>query len=415
VKLLVIPAAYPHEGADWIGPQNEHCALALRKMATRVEILAPRPYAPRILGLKARWKSYTTLPREQMRNGIRVHRPAYPVVPRALQAFWPTVGAYVFSRHLARSLHREISFNAILSFDLASTGGLAWRLGRNLGVPTCGWATGGDMRWSATSPIGRGVRQTLSNLDLVFYQSSELKALAAQLLSVSPDVLSADRHVVQSRGVIAPDLPSATSARSPVRANLRLSDDDVLVLYLGRIAREKGVFELVDGFRGWARSREKLVLLLVGAITGHDDGSELQRIIELGPQHDRARIVVHGACTPSQIWDYFTAADIFAFPSFREGMPNSLLEAMAAGLPSVAFAIPAISEITRFGKGLLTIAPYDFSRFGAALIELANNADLRQEIGTAARNIVRKHFSLEHNMRAVFEHIKRLIETRGRK
>jgi glycosyltransferase involved in cell wall biosynthesis len=124
------------------------------------------------------------------------------------------------------------------------------------------------------------------------------------------------------------------------------------------------------------------------------------------------RVQIVPACEHYRIWEYFKAADIFAFPSFKEGMPNSLLEAMLAGLPAVAFSIPAVQEITRFGKGLLEVPPQDFSSFGEALLALATNPSLRCELGERGRAIARKHFSASRNMRAVVDHIRKVTSIR---
>jgi glycosyltransferase involved in cell wall biosynthesis len=407
VNLLLIPPNYPHPAAEWVGAQNERSALALRTMVQHLVVLTPRPYAPRLLAFGDRWRSYGAIPKGHTRSGIRVHRPAYPMLPRLSGAFWPTRAAFAFSRGLASMLHREIGFDAILSFDLNLTGGLAWRLGRHLGIPACGWATGSDIRSDAQSGVGRSVREALGKLDLIFYQSSELKALAAQLLGTHVDALSPERHVVQSRGVTEPETLPGEEVRRSVRSSLEASEDQVLVLYLGRIVRGKGLFELVDGFAHWARRRRDLVLVLVGSIPGYDDTPELRTKVQSLPAL-AGRLHIVSACAPHRIWDYFKAADVFAFPSFREGLPNSLLEAMVGGLPAVAFSIPAVQEITRFGKGLMEVPAHDFSGFGEAVLGLAADASLRREIGERGRALVREHFSAQRSMRAVVNHLRKL-------
>jgi glycosyltransferase involved in cell wall biosynthesis len=187
-----------------------------------------------------------------------------------------------------------------------------------------------------------------------------------------------------------------------------VADGQVLILYLGRIVRGKGLFELVEGFGGWARERPDLVLVLVGSIPGYDETAELQKSIRSQADMD-GRIMVLPACAPARIWDYFKAADIFAFPSFREGMPNSLLEAMMAGLPAVAVSIPAVQEITRFGHGLVEVPANQFWSFGEALLKLAADPLLRREVGDCGRALVREHFSVQRNMRTVVDHIRRAV------
>ena len=407
MNLLLIPASYPHPAAEWAGVNNEHSAVALRPIVEHIEVLSPRPYAPRLLAFNDRWRGYVATPKKQVRKGITVHHPAYPRIPGVLQGFWPTMVAFMFSRRLATTLHREIGFDAILSFDLAKAGGLAWRLGRLLGIRACGWATGGDMRWDARTAVGSSVRDTLRHLDLVFYQSAELKALAAGLLEVSTDALSEAQHVVQARGIIEPKVLPGERVRRLIRSQLQLSDHQIVILYVGRIVRGKGLFDLVDGFSHWGRKRRDLTLVLVGARPGYDDTPELQSWIESIPElNERIRILP--GCPPEKIWGYFSAADIFVFPSFREGMPNSLLEAMVARLPAVAFGIAAVQEIARFGKGLVEVPPYDFAAFGEGILSLAAEPSLRREIGERGRTIAREHFSIQKNMRVIVDHIRAL-------
>jgi glycosyltransferase involved in cell wall biosynthesis len=250
------------------------------------------------------------------------------------------------------------------------------------------------------------VRETLRHLDLVFYQSGELKELAAKLLNTGTEALSRDRHVVLARGVSAPKTLPGTDARRVVRGNLGLSDGQIVILYLGRISRQKGLFDLVDWFAQWGRACPDLVLLLVGSRPGHDATPELQIRLETTALKERIRIVP--GCHPDKVWDYFGAADIFAFPSFREGMPNSLLEAMLSCLPCVAFGIPCVQEILRFGKGLVEVPPYDFSKFGAALLSLAADPSLMREIGERGRTIVREHFSIDESTCSVVGHLSSL-------
>jgi len=412
LKLLLLPASYPQQGAEWAGAQNERSARALQRLVDHVEVVCPRPYAPRFLALSDRWRPFTIAPAFEVRGGIRVHRPAYPVAPKLFQPFWPNRAAVPFCRRTVSALHRDIGFDAILSFDLARTGGLAWRLGRAIGIPACGWATGSDMRHASRSAAGRSLRGALRSLDLVFYQSRELRTLAAQLQGVGPESLSDEHHIVQPRGVEAPEKLPGDDTRFAIRSSLGLSDGQVVILYLGRIVRGKGLFELVDGFVQWGWAHHDVTLLLVGSRTGHDDAPALEKVIASSPSMaDRIRVLP--GCEPRRIWDYLAAADIFAFPSFKEGMPNSLLEAMLAGIPAVAFSIPPVGEIGRFGGGLLQVPPYDFAKFGEALLALVKDPMLRRDIGERGRVVASEHFSLRKNTQLVVEHIASLVARVG--
>src|SRR5262245_13212091 len=143
-------------------------------------------------------------------------------------------------------MHSRIRFDAILSFDLIGAGGTAWRLGRELGIPAGGWATGGDMRLSAASSYRRILIQAIERLDIVFYQSHEFLEKAADLLGVTLGQILRDKHMVLPRGIeVPPSLPT-TEIRDRTRKEWGVINDEVIVLFIGRITREKGMFELLE-------------------------------------------------------------------------------------------------------------------------------------------------------------------------
>ena len=94
-------------------------------------------------------------------------------------------------------------------------------------------------------------------------------------------------------------------------------------------------------------------------------------------------------------WPLLAAADIFALPSLWEGMPNALLEAMAAGLPSVATAVGAVPEMVADGREALVVPPGDAGALARALAELATWPTRRREMGALARRRVEEAFRIE--------------------
>jgi len=91
--------------------------------------------------------------------------------------------------------------------------------------------------------------------------------------------------------------------------------------------------------------------------------------------------------------DEMRAADIFALPSFGEGFPNSLVEAMALGLPSVATPVGAVPEIIDDGVNGRTIPPGDAKALAAAIADLAGDRAKRLEMGKQAQQTVAERYS----------------------
>ena len=345
MNLLLLPAAYPNAAHLFGGVFYERCADALRPLCTGLEVLVPRPYTPALVaGLNPRWAAYARIPPYETRAGISVWRPRYLQIPRLGAALWPDVGAYVCIRATARALHRRARFDALLSFDLISTGGLAWRLGRDLGIPAAGWATGGDVRVARTSAFGHALRRTVGNLRLVFYQSQELRNEVARVLDILPGELDPARHIVLAHGIPEPPDFRGIETRRRIRKELGVGEEQILLLTTGRILLSKGILELVDALAIAVQKDARITALLLGAMPGFDDQQAVDaKLSEMPVLRHRVRILP--ACDPTSVWDYLCAADIFVFTSHREGMPNSLLESMAMAVPSIAFAIPPVKEI----------------------------------------------------------------------
>jgi teichuronic acid biosynthesis glycosyltransferase TuaC len=399
LKLLLVVPSYPWSAGLFAGVFNQRCAHALRDLGAHVEVLAPRPYSPKVLGLlRPKWRAYLQIPRTQEENGVAVHRPSFVQIPRFASTFWREAGASASCRRIVEERHERIGFDAILAFDLLGGGGLGWRLGRRLGIFAAGWATGDDVRVGPGSAAGRALTRTLHNLDLVFYQSRELAGIAAERLGAGSGALDPGRHVVLSRGIAEPP-PEADrrDMRIRARARLGLAANETMVLSVGRIDAHKGVFEILKAAARLSAGPEFIRVVLVGSVPGFDETPAVQRFIASHPALG-SRVQVLPSCPPPEVWQYLAAADIFAFTSHKEGMPNSLLEAMAMDLPVAAFGIPPVVEIDAGAGVVLQVPPFDVDSFAKALRELAGNPEERRRRGAGGSAIVRTRFSVRTNM-----------------
>jgi len=295
-----------------------------------------------------------------------------------------------------------------MSFDIYSAGGVAWRLGKTLGLPVCGWAFGSDVRVPKGYFARQIVKKTLTNLDLVFYQSYELLQKAGEILEVTPEEMMGDRHIVLPHGIPLPPLLDINKVRNQVRSSLGISDSDILILNVGRIVREKGPFELLEALLVARRGNSKIKGVIVGSQFGYDETSVVQKTIDDNPLLQNSVALVP-ACEPTDIWNYLCAADIFAFPSHNEGMPNALLEAMIMGVPAVAFGIPPVHEINREGDALLMVPKLDVDKFGQAILSLANDPEARKRIGQCGQEAVQGRFLMQENMKKALTYVEGLL------
>lgn len=177
----------------------------------------------------------------------------------------------------------------------------------------------------------------------------------------------------------------------PPLEDLRRADEPrPTLLFLGEVARHKGVLELA---RAFAQVTERLPRLeLVYAGTGGAMEEVRQLVAELGLG---GRIVFTGWLEAQRKRAQFAGATMFVLPSYVEGMPMALLEAMSWGLPVIATAVGGVPEIITHDMNGLLIAPGDIAGLGAAILRLASDARLRQRLGEAARATIETRFSLD--------------------
>ena len=184
--------------------------------------------------------------------------------------------------------------------------------------------------------------------------------------------------VIPGAGVdIARFAPKSDPDNIETRARFGIDADDINVLFVGRMTREKGLHDLCEAFRTLKDSNIRLHL--VGEI---DSKNPSALDPDMYGKLDK-RIVYHGRVDGLE--RLFAVMDIVALPSYREGMPTVLMEAAAAGLPAVATDVPGCKEAVIDGATGLLVQAGDQNALAEAIGKLAGDAELRKELGGNAR------------------------------
>jgi glycosyltransferase involved in cell wall biosynthesis len=189
--------------------------------------------------------------------------------------------------------------------------------------------------------------------------------------------------------------PAGTAQRAGLRQERGLSESAPVALYVGRLAPEKGLPWLVDGFAAARRECPEAVLVLLG--DGPARAGVEERARELGLPPDAVRMP--GRVSPAEVAEWLRAADVFALTSPSEGFSCALAEAMSCGLPSVVSDIEANVQLVTDGVEGRLVPVGDAARIGAALSELLGDAARRRMMGEAARRKIVENFSLEEVVR----------------
>lgn len=224
-----------------------------------------------------------------------------------------------------------------------------------------------------SGPIGkRLIRSTLAHAALVIALSEQWRE---RLLRICP-------------GARVEVLPNAVAIPSSVSSR-RLQTDEPVVLFLGHLLRDKGVFDLVRAFARIAPQfpRMKLMLGGIGAI------AEVRQLADqLGVQE---RVLCPGWLGPEDKDAALARSTCFILPSYAEGMPMALLEAMSWGLPVIATPVGGIPQVVSDEVNGLLVPPADVDALANALRRLMENPTLRQQLGDAARATIEAGYSLD--------------------
>lgn len=182
--------------------------------------------------------------------------------------------------------------------------------------------------------------------------------------------------------------PATPEEIAEVRRGFNLPESACVVIYVGRLAREKGLPALLRGFAIAAADAPEAVLALVGdgAMRGELEG--LAGELGIG---GRARFV--GRVESREVPKWLRASDVFALTSPSEGFSCALAEAMSAGLASVTTRIPANEQLVECGVEGLAVPVDDEAAIARALKQLFQDASMRTRMGLAARKRIVENFS----------------------
>ncbi len=177
--------------------------------------------------------------------------------------------------------------------------------------------------------------------------------------------------------------------RAAARAECGFVDGDVVVGFVGRLVREKGLVELFDAVKALRTKNASIKLLVVGGTDPEKPDAvtaDLARQMGLGPdvavflgqRHDLPRL--------------YAAMDIFVLPSHREGFPRAPMEAAATGLPVVVTNIRGCRETVVVGETGVMVDVDDAAGIAAAVAAYADDGDLRKRHGRAGRALAEARF-----------------------
>ena len=218
--------------------------------------------------------------------------------------------------------------------------------------------------------IQRTIGEADLNLVLGEYQKSQMKKrFSKAIFCIFPNTL---------------EISNTISYRTDAR----------VILFAGRMEYRKGIYDLLCAI---AACNDKLEEDVKVYLCGDGEVGRVRKVIKNFGLSER--IVVKGWLDSEQIEELYNKSMMFVLPSYREGLPMALLEAMAHGLPCIAGKAGAIPEVIENGKNGILVEPGNVDDIACSIRYLCENPVIRKNIGKSGYYTVKKKYRLEDGIK----------------
>ncbi len=324
LRIAVVTRYFPSSGEPWAG-RSLYEPLRIVARSAEVRVFYPNANYPRFL--RPRSRMYDQLDLSFSPPDVNVSYFNYPALPLLSRPLNGWMAARTLLPHV-RNYAPDLIFGCFLYPESFA----ALKIGRALSVPVVVKSIGSDINRVGDPISAIHTRTVLRGADFVFTVSDDLRkkavAIGASPTKVRTIHNGCDRNVFQMMD------------RFAARQKLRIDSAAEAVVYIGRMDLRKGLRELVEAAAALRPQRPNLHVYMVG------EGPDRSLIGSVIDKSNAAGYVdALPGCPFDEVAVWMAAADVVTLPSYMEGCPNVILEALACGRPIVATNVGGIHEI----------------------------------------------------------------------
>ncbi len=402
LRILAVSHMFPTLRSRQYGAFICREAQHLRPHEIECSFLVGRPWAPWPLHFIPRWRDYGPANPLMPPDGFQARAVAYVRPPGF--GFRRVEGRFLGRALLAtaRNWHRANPFHVVLGVSLLPDTEAAVVIGRGLGVPVAGLAVGSDaMVYPDRMPaLRQRFHETLDQIDLPVGVSQSVCRRLAETGRCKREPLCV--YLSRDTRQFAP-----AQDKDRVREQLGWAQNEIVAVYVGGLVETKGMNELAAAAEPLFHQHEHFRLVCVG------DGPARSRLLALRGRYRPERILLPGRVTPEEVPRFLQAADFLVLPSYSEGMPQAVLEAMSCGLPVVATKVGGVPEAVIDGQTGLLVEPKKAEQLGNAMERMIADGPFRLAAGQRGLARVREVFDSERNARLFADALWSLAGGRG--
>lgn len=387
MKVLWLTSVYPSEKHPSEGVFHETQVQELLKQGIEVTVICPNPVNPPVLRmLKSSYRQKRDLPEQEVRSGVTVYRPPYPALPGQLK--WAQPSKRIAASVLRAMQHYQLSPDFIHAHFAMPSGGAAAVIQKETKIPYLLTLHGSDVN----------VYPSYSKGALAAFETAVKQATA--VLTVSEELAKKTNEMTKVEAKCLPlGIPLQSFSRmgedqEGIRKHLGLPLQDKLVVFVGRLVKEKGLLELADA----VSSMDGVKAVLVGK------GPLAKELTERA----EASIILPGQVPNEQVRDYLMAADLFTLPSYSEGMPTVVLEALALKVPVIATRVGGLPSLFSTYQHLL-VEPRSTSQLKEAIHACLYENRWNEQVKNDLYETVHTEYSSEHNAKHLIQQYEKVL------
>jgi len=399
IRVLVLSHMYPRAGDPTAGIFIHHQVRHLKREGCEVMVISPLPYVPKFLSQNKRYGRYRQTPLESNLDGVHVIHPRYMRPPGRV---FHAPSCYTMFLGIKKSLDKlihEFHPQLIHAHTATPDGYTGVLLKRRFGLPLVVSLRGSDVnvypcRDRLTFHL---TRKVISEADRVTAVSGALRLAAEKIICPQKEI------AVVYAGCDLERFSFSEAARAAFRERLNIPLESPVLIFIGGLLRTKGVFELVDAFLLVRQEHPELHLIIIGS--GEEAKALWEKVVEAKVEK---RVHLMGARPHNEIPKWLSAADVLVLPSWREGLPNVVVEAMACERAVVATRVGGIPEAVEDGESGILVDKGNVEALVKAIALLLKDEGRRQSMGVIGRQIVENKFTWERNairMTKVYEEV----------
>jgi glycosyltransferase involved in cell wall biosynthesis len=282
-------------------------------------------------------------------------------------------------------VHSITSKAGLLSAIAAKAAGIPVRMHTFVGQP---WTElSGPIRW-----ISIFCDWLIARLNTQCYADSLSQA---ELLVQHHVVRSGQLKVLGSGSVAGVNLKKFDAEafdKNDVRKSLNIKESTVVLIYVGRVTKDKGIDELVSAFSNLKKQGySDLLLLLVGPLELNANGLDENTL-----ENIKSNIDIKSVGYVDNPEKYLVASDLFCIPSYREGFGTVVIEAAAMGIPSVATRVVGLVDAVIDGETGILVPSKDVDALVTGIKQFLDNPELMKAMGYTARTRAKRQYSSEY-------------------